>query len=276
MPTMRSATTSKPRHRTAARMGARVARLRQRRERSSTRADRRRRCRSRRTGDQRNRPRADVRAAAPTRSSLRTPLPIWSSRIAIPSPPTSSSSRATLDAVRPQELARLPKRTSTSPTRSGKPSSTSCAAENYLAAVEVYRAVDGPFTPLAIAPLTSLGDNYHEADDDVNAVAAYYGSAHRQPPRLRAAQRRADRAARPHVALAARSEPADRGRGSNRSKRCASSSAAIRRIPTPCSRPSISMPNGSASDCSSSSNAINTCGPCASFVQRTAIATSGR
>jgi TonB family protein len=47
------------------------------------------------------------------------------------------------------------------------------AAENYLAAVEVYRSVDGPFTPLAIGPLTSLGDNYHEADDDTNAVAAY-------------------------------------------------------------------------------------------------------
>jgi TonB family protein len=47
------------------------------------------------------------------------------------------------------------------------------AAENYLAAVEVYRSVDGPFTPLAIGPLTSLGDNYHEAEDDANAVAAY-------------------------------------------------------------------------------------------------------
>ena len=47
------------------------------------------------------------------------------------------------------------------------------AAENYLAAVEIYRAVDGPFTPLAIGPLTSLGDNYHEADDDVNAVTSY-------------------------------------------------------------------------------------------------------
>jgi len=47
------------------------------------------------------------------------------------------------------------------------------AAENYLAAVEAYRAVDGPFTPLAIGPLTSLGDNYHEANDDTNAVAAY-------------------------------------------------------------------------------------------------------
>ena len=47
------------------------------------------------------------------------------------------------------------------------------AAESYLAAVEVYRAADGPFTPLAIRPLTSLGDNYHEAKDDLNAVAAY-------------------------------------------------------------------------------------------------------
>jgi TonB family protein len=47
------------------------------------------------------------------------------------------------------------------------------AAESYLAAVEVYRAVDGPFTPLAIGPLTSLGDNYHEAHDDTQAVSAY-------------------------------------------------------------------------------------------------------
>ena len=47
------------------------------------------------------------------------------------------------------------------------------AAENYLAAVEAYRAVDGPFTPLAIGPLTSLGDNYHEANDDTNAVTSY-------------------------------------------------------------------------------------------------------
>ncbi len=47
------------------------------------------------------------------------------------------------------------------------------AAETYLSAVETYRAVDGPFTPLAIGPLTSLGDNYHEADDDASAVTAY-------------------------------------------------------------------------------------------------------
>jgi TonB family protein len=47
------------------------------------------------------------------------------------------------------------------------------AAENYVAAIDIYRAVDGPFTPLAIAPLTELGDNYAEAKDYVNAVAAY-------------------------------------------------------------------------------------------------------
>jgi TonB family protein len=47
------------------------------------------------------------------------------------------------------------------------------AAENYLTAVEIYRAIDGPFTPLAIAPLTQLGDNYREANDNVNAVSAY-------------------------------------------------------------------------------------------------------
>lgn len=47
------------------------------------------------------------------------------------------------------------------------------AAENYLAAVDVYRRFDGPFTPLAIGPLTSLGDTYHEAEEDVQAIAAY-------------------------------------------------------------------------------------------------------
>jgi TonB family protein len=47
------------------------------------------------------------------------------------------------------------------------------AAESYVAAVEVYRAVDGAFTPLAIPPLTSLGDNYSEAGDHTNAVAVY-------------------------------------------------------------------------------------------------------
>lgn len=47
------------------------------------------------------------------------------------------------------------------------------AAANYLSAVEVYRAVDGSFTPLAIPPLTDLGDNYYEAGDHTNAVSAY-------------------------------------------------------------------------------------------------------
>ncbi len=109
--------------------------------------------------------------------------------------------------------------------------------------------IDGPFTPLAIAPLTSLGDNYHEANDDVNAVASY--------TEARTVSRRvyglhneaADRAARSHVALAARSEPAGRGRGAagrSAAPRAAQQSAGR---PTPCSRPSISTPSGSATDC---------------------------
>ena len=47
------------------------------------------------------------------------------------------------------------------------------AAKSYLSAVEIYRAIDGAFTPLAINPLTSLGDNYHESGDDLSAVSAY-------------------------------------------------------------------------------------------------------
>jgi tetratricopeptide (TPR) repeat protein len=47
------------------------------------------------------------------------------------------------------------------------------AATSYLAAIGIYRSIDGAFTPLAIGPLTSLGDNYHEADDYLSAVSAY-------------------------------------------------------------------------------------------------------
>lgn len=47
------------------------------------------------------------------------------------------------------------------------------AAESYLAAIDVYRAVDGPFTPLAIPQLTNLGDTYYEARDNLKAVSAY-------------------------------------------------------------------------------------------------------
>ncbi len=47
------------------------------------------------------------------------------------------------------------------------------AATSYLAAIDIYRAVDGAFTPLAVGPLTSLGDNYHEAGDYLSAVSAY-------------------------------------------------------------------------------------------------------
>lgn len=47
------------------------------------------------------------------------------------------------------------------------------AAEDYLTAIEIYRAVDGSFTPLAIPVLTSLGDNYHEDRDYLSAVSTY-------------------------------------------------------------------------------------------------------
>ncbi|HVY65737.1 MAG TPA: tetratricopeptide repeat protein [Gammaproteobacteria bacterium] len=47
------------------------------------------------------------------------------------------------------------------------------AAQSYTTAVEIYRAIDGPFTPLAIPVLMSLGDNYREARDGVNAITAY-------------------------------------------------------------------------------------------------------
>jgi len=47
------------------------------------------------------------------------------------------------------------------------------ATQNYVAAIEIYRSVDGPFTPLAIPLLMNLGDNYREAHDGVNAVSAY-------------------------------------------------------------------------------------------------------
>jgi len=47
------------------------------------------------------------------------------------------------------------------------------AAEGYLAAIEIYRAVEGPFTGLALAPLTSLADNYVEAGKYAEAASAY-------------------------------------------------------------------------------------------------------
>jgi TonB family protein len=47
------------------------------------------------------------------------------------------------------------------------------AVQNYMAAVEIYRAIDGPFTPLAIPLLLSLGDNYREAHEGLSAVTAY-------------------------------------------------------------------------------------------------------
>ena len=47
------------------------------------------------------------------------------------------------------------------------------AEKSYLEAVDIYRSVDGVFTPLVIGPLTSLGENYDEAGDYLNAVSAY-------------------------------------------------------------------------------------------------------
>jgi TonB family protein len=47
------------------------------------------------------------------------------------------------------------------------------ATQNYLTAIEIYRAVDGAFTPLAIPLLVKMGDNYREARDGLNAVTAY-------------------------------------------------------------------------------------------------------
>ena len=128
--------------------------------------------------------------------------------------------------VRQREACKRPKPTSTSPTRSGKRRITRKPPRTISRRSRVYRAVDGPFTPLAIGPLTSLGDNYHEADDDCERHRVLYRGAHRKPPRLRPAQPGPDRAARPHVALAARLSISSPRPRHSRSKRCASCSAA--------------------------------------------------
>jgi TonB family protein len=47
------------------------------------------------------------------------------------------------------------------------------AEKNYLTAIEIYRSIDGPFSPLVIPPLTALGDNYQESGDYLKAVSAY-------------------------------------------------------------------------------------------------------
>lgn len=47
------------------------------------------------------------------------------------------------------------------------------AEESFHKSVDVYRRVDGAFSPLAIAPLTGLGDNYQDSGDYLNAVSAY-------------------------------------------------------------------------------------------------------
>jgi TonB family protein len=47
------------------------------------------------------------------------------------------------------------------------------AEKSYLAAIDIYHSLDGPFTPLAIEPLTALGDTYRESNDYMQAVTAY-------------------------------------------------------------------------------------------------------
>jgi TonB family protein len=47
------------------------------------------------------------------------------------------------------------------------------AEKSFLAAIDIYRSVDGALSALVIAPLTGLGDNYHDAGNDLKAVSAY-------------------------------------------------------------------------------------------------------
>ena len=47
------------------------------------------------------------------------------------------------------------------------------AEKSYLAAIDIYHSLEGPFSALAIEPLTALGDNYRENNDYMRAVTAY-------------------------------------------------------------------------------------------------------
>lgn len=47
------------------------------------------------------------------------------------------------------------------------------AERSYLEAVDIYRSVEGPFSPRVIEPLTGLGDSYQANKDYVRAVSAY-------------------------------------------------------------------------------------------------------
>jgi TonB family protein len=47
------------------------------------------------------------------------------------------------------------------------------AEKSYLHAIDVYRSVDGTFTPLVIGPLVALGENYDDNRRYSNAVSAY-------------------------------------------------------------------------------------------------------
>lgn len=47
------------------------------------------------------------------------------------------------------------------------------AERSYLEAVDIYRSVEGPFSPRVVEPLTGLGDSYQASADYVRAVSAY-------------------------------------------------------------------------------------------------------
>lgn len=47
------------------------------------------------------------------------------------------------------------------------------AARSYVRSVDLYRAIEGPYTPLVIEPLTGLGDAYHASAEYLEAVSAY-------------------------------------------------------------------------------------------------------
>ncbi|HEX5046673.1 MAG TPA: TonB family protein [Gammaproteobacteria bacterium] len=47
------------------------------------------------------------------------------------------------------------------------------AEKSFLAAIDIYRSIDGALSALVIPPLTGLGDTFHDSGDDLKAVSAY-------------------------------------------------------------------------------------------------------
>src|SRR5262245_12591965 len=47
------------------------------------------------------------------------------------------------------------------------------AEKSFLAAIDIYRAIEGALSALVIPPLTGIGDKYPDSGDDLKAVSAY-------------------------------------------------------------------------------------------------------